>query len=359
MVIGRGWLTATDRQGKRRLDDPQDFVRLEITTALTHDVRTIPVLVDGATMPAAADLPTDIQALVRRNAVELSHARFASDTGRLARALIRSEDEPKPGRAPAVDGGRSSTAPAVDRGAVARRDPLPPWRMLAVAATVFAIISSGSIAGLWLAPDATEWWFLKIGPVAQIWVALNVMAGPALAAKLWLPRLSVQQFLGILGATFAALVAFYALPLGLQPIFSSYFPADPDHGTDTLLWTGFVGIPVSAGSGLVLGYFLAQALRGWFPDDGGPGFVPRMVLIWVATGTACSIVSLLVSTLGEAAIVRAAGAEAASQAQERMRMWSDTVIFGLAWAFGLLLTLRFAARSGAGDSASRRSRLPA
>jgi hypothetical protein len=243
VIIGRSWLTAADRQGKRRLDDADDFVRLEIATALKHGVRMIPVLVDGATMPAAADLPRDIQALVRRNAVEISHQRFATDTRHLAHALVASEPQAKAehehGPAPAPVMGASVAA-------VAPYAPVSTQRALAVAATVLAIISSGAIAGLWLAPQPTDWWFLQIGSLAQVWVVLNVMVGPGLAAKIWLPRLSALQFLGILGATFAALVPLYALPQGFQPILLSHFPADQE-GVDPLLWAGFVTIPVLAG----------------------------------------------------------------------------------------------------------------
>lgn len=349
VVIGRNWLLATDRSGNRRLDDVQDFVRLEIATALNHDVRTIPILVDGATMPAAADLPADIQALVRRNAVEISHQRFSTDTARLVRALAREPDDRKPKFATSAEPRAVAKVPAGPATAQQRSD-VPLWRIFAVAATVFAIISSGAIAGSWLMQDGAAWWYLQIGPLAQIWVGFNVMIGPALAAKLWLPGLTLQQFLGILGATLAALVAIYAIPQVLNPIFLFYFPEDPDHGVDTLLWKAFVGVPVAAGSGLGLGYFLAQALRSWFPDHGGPGFVLRMAFIWMLTGTACSVLTLLLIALGEATIVRSAGAEGAAFARERIVMWSDTVLFGLAWAAGLLVTFRFAGRSTANTS---------
>jgi|SRR5271165_850293 len=56
-VVGKHWLTATDEYGKRRLDKTDDFVRLEIATALKRGIRVIPVLVDGASMPRCGDLP--------------------------------------------------------------------------------------------------------------------------------------------------------------------------------------------------------------------------------------------------------------------------------------------------------------
>ena len=52
-VIGRNWNSIADRDNRRRLDDPDDFVRIEIEAALERGIRVIPVLVDGATMPKA------------------------------------------------------------------------------------------------------------------------------------------------------------------------------------------------------------------------------------------------------------------------------------------------------------------
>ena len=86
-LIGDQWLTITDAHGRRRLDDPDDFVRLEIEAALTRKVRVIPILVDGARMPRADELPDSLVKLVRRQALELSPARFEFDTSRLLKVL--------------------------------------------------------------------------------------------------------------------------------------------------------------------------------------------------------------------------------------------------------------------------------
>jgi ABC-type amino acid transport substrate-binding protein len=88
-VIGQEWLTVTDQHGRRRLDSPDDFVRLEIEAALSRRVRVIPILVDGATMPRAEELPGSLAGLVRRQALELSPARFDADTNRLLKVLDR------------------------------------------------------------------------------------------------------------------------------------------------------------------------------------------------------------------------------------------------------------------------------
>jgi len=86
-VIGPSWLTVKDVSGNLRLDNPEDFVRLEIATALKRDIRVIPVLVEGASPFRGTDLPDDLRLLARRNAIEISHNRFTSDIQRLVSAL--------------------------------------------------------------------------------------------------------------------------------------------------------------------------------------------------------------------------------------------------------------------------------
>ncbi len=87
VVIGKRWLEAA--AGKTpRINDPEDFVRLEIAAALARNIRVIPLLLDGARMPSEADLPEPLRALARRNALEVSNSRFQADTDRLL-ATIR------------------------------------------------------------------------------------------------------------------------------------------------------------------------------------------------------------------------------------------------------------------------------
>jgi TIR domain len=86
-VIGASWLTSKDDQGDRRLNNPEDFVRMEIATALSRDIRVIPVLVDGALMPRPTELPDDLKPLVRRNALRISDTSFDGDCQRLVAAI--------------------------------------------------------------------------------------------------------------------------------------------------------------------------------------------------------------------------------------------------------------------------------
>ncbi len=86
-VIGDRWLTITDSDGRRRIDDPEDLVRLEIETALKRNVRVIPVLVGGAQMPRQGQLPDTLASLARRQALELNPGRF--DTSQLEAQLAQ------------------------------------------------------------------------------------------------------------------------------------------------------------------------------------------------------------------------------------------------------------------------------
>jgi len=95
-IIGPQWLTAQGEDGKRRLNADNDFVRMEIESALKHDKFVIPVLVGRATMPTERDLPEAIAALAHRNAFELSHQRFAYDVEQLVRTIKAALLPPKP-----------------------------------------------------------------------------------------------------------------------------------------------------------------------------------------------------------------------------------------------------------------------
>lgn len=86
-LIDRGWADARDEQGRRRLDDPQDWNRRELEIALEQGRRLIPVLIDGAPMPAEADLPPSLRPLTRLNAMRLRDDDWETDSGKIARAL--------------------------------------------------------------------------------------------------------------------------------------------------------------------------------------------------------------------------------------------------------------------------------
>jgi hypothetical protein len=146
-VIDKTWLS-TNAGSRRRLDDPKDFVRTEIARALARGVRVIPVLVDGATMPAERDLPDDLKSFARRQAHELSDSRWDYDVERLAsvvQAALTGDMKPS---------GSGTTNPR-------RRWPAG----VAVVAGLIAIAAVGwygysrppDLNGTWDLPDGSYW----------------------------------------------------------------------------------------------------------------------------------------------------------------------------------------------------------
>jgi hypothetical protein len=86
-VIGPRWVNVAEPSGGRRLNNPSDFVRVEIGKALQRGIRVIPVLVGGASLPHPGDLPDNLQALCDRQAVELRDTRFHEDAKDLVDVL--------------------------------------------------------------------------------------------------------------------------------------------------------------------------------------------------------------------------------------------------------------------------------
>jgi hypothetical protein len=88
VVIGSSWATVEGDGGQPRLQDPDDFVRLEVANGMSHPTATvIPVLVGDARMPRAEQLPEELRPITRRNAMELSDGRWRYDVGRLNETL--------------------------------------------------------------------------------------------------------------------------------------------------------------------------------------------------------------------------------------------------------------------------------
>ena len=141
-VLDKTWLSASNIHG-RRLDDPKDFVRTEIATALSNGVRVIPVLVEGATMPSEEDLPSNIKPLARRQAHELSDSRWDYDVDKLATAIDK----------------------VLADGAEKNKRPTHRWRaLMAVAAVALAV---GASVVVWFSysrtPDLNGTWYLPDG----------------------------------------------------------------------------------------------------------------------------------------------------------------------------------------------------
>jgi hypothetical protein len=87
VLIGDKWSSVTNAQGKRRLDDPADYVIREISSALRNAVPVVPVLIGNAVMPRPEELPDSLRALTRRNAMTVTDERWDFDVHRLAKVL--------------------------------------------------------------------------------------------------------------------------------------------------------------------------------------------------------------------------------------------------------------------------------
>lgn len=130
VVIGPDWAHARDGQGRSRLLDPDDFVRIEVEAGLERDIAVIPVLVGGAAMPKRENLPESMHPLVYRNAIALrADPDFATDMQRLIRALESIL------RSPAADAGKAGTA------APARKGPRKQGVLLAALAVLTLVLA--------------------------------------------------------------------------------------------------------------------------------------------------------------------------------------------------------------------------
>jgi len=88
VLIGQDWLNSHVEANARRLDDPADFVRLEIESSLTHpNVVVVPVLVEGARMPAAAQLPAPLSKLARLQSFTLDDEEWTFGLDRLSSGI--------------------------------------------------------------------------------------------------------------------------------------------------------------------------------------------------------------------------------------------------------------------------------
>jgi hypothetical protein len=130
-LIGREWATMVDERGRRRLDDPDDYVVLELRAALERDIRVIPVLVDGAEVPSQNSLPPSLRPLVRRNAVRLDYETFRSDAAwlvqRLGELLSAAGSEATPAQEALPERTESADRrPSAGRAAAVEADPSPP-----------------------------------------------------------------------------------------------------------------------------------------------------------------------------------------------------------------------------------------
>jgi hypothetical protein len=141
-LIGDTWLIEPDAEGGRRLDDPRDFVRLEVAAALRRGTKVLPVLLEGAEMPPESELPADLRPLVRLQAIEISDTRWDYDFERLARAVSDlAGDAPRRGRRRLLAGAAAAAVLLAGAGA---------WRVAS---------RPPDVSGRWELPDGS-WWIV-------------------------------------------------------------------------------------------------------------------------------------------------------------------------------------------------------
>lgn len=186
-MIGPMWGTVTNASGGRRLEDENDFVRLEIASALRREIPVIPVLVHDAKMPRPEQLPEDLKNLAYRNSVEITHARWNSDVQLLTKALAQyvaasgaTNTEPVHAtvavQLPAPHTAKRADAPAATKSKAPLLAGIGAVVVLALAAAVYAVAhhghgtpapvpepgpapvraTTGAVAGIWTNPSAAE-----------------------------------------------------------------------------------------------------------------------------------------------------------------------------------------------------------
>ena len=150
-LIGRRWLEVTDARGVRRLEKPEDWVRIELTRALERqEIKVVPALVHDADMPSADELPEALRNLAFRNAIELSDTRWHYDVGRLIQVLEKLEEEKI-----AREGGEP--APRADSEAAPAAPPgHRPRRRLVLAAAAVAAAAAAAIVAVVLAGSGDD-----------------------------------------------------------------------------------------------------------------------------------------------------------------------------------------------------------
>jgi hypothetical protein len=209
-VIGPNWLEARDEAGARRLDDPNDFVRIEIGAALQRSIPVIPILLDGANVPRANQLPEDLKELAMRNWLEVRHVSFHSDLDKLVRNLkarLGKADADK-GQTWKEDVRRASA----ERGAQLRaqleqrpQPPVKPWLLPAIGA-----IAASLPAALLTVIDSYY----------PVYIALVVEALYGGAAGMLVPRFGILKAIAIpiIPGAVLAFVLLAAIGLVQEPI---------------------------------------------------------------------------------------------------------------------------------------------
>jgi hypothetical protein len=153
-LIGPGWSSAIGPDGRRRLENPNDVVRLELEFALQRQMLVIPVLLRGATMPSPEELPHSLAPLARCQAFELSDRLWRESTRALLDAIAQEEQHrnrvaptsPPPTESTGPPSGAHSRAEPTERSKTTRRRSRS--RLMAIVAALLAVAVVGGVAAI-------------------------------------------------------------------------------------------------------------------------------------------------------------------------------------------------------------------
>ena len=281
VVIGRSWLDVKNADGERRLDDPEDFVRLEVALALGGDAVVIPVLVGGAAMPAEEDLPPDLVPLARRHAVTLIDADWRAGEARVVAALrriVEPVEEPSHLEEPAA-----RFVPPVEPSV--EREETPVTRIPVIASALGLAGAVALVAGTWLQVDLWAHPDLGVdrdglgyfGSVAPMTIAVAATGMLLLSYSRGAARLATGMFLGFALAGVARYV-------GLLGVFSNSGEEEASRVVSGA-WIALVGC------GLLVAAALVRISADREERDPAGVLVPRLLVI---AGAALVIVATAV-----------------------------------------------------------------
>ncbi len=255
VVIGPRWATLTDDDGVVRIADAEDFVRLEVGTALRRsDVTVIPVLVSGARMPDGDDLPHDLRPLTRRNALELSDGRWRDDVRRLTsrlEELLAGTTAIHPAVKPGSNGGAAESSVGAAPAPVSAAGPVRIVIEGIMVAAVVGLVAGGLANAL---PD-------KLSNPDQVLKRMATWVPVALGIAIWLTirfgqrsiarNLLLALGIGAVASALAGVISYY--PEQKPSDLAVTVPAYAVLGAGMGGLMGLLWVPRRPGTGLVAG----------------------------------------------------------------------------------------------------------
>jgi hypothetical protein len=233
-LIGKSWLTARNADGVRRIDDAEDFVRIEIGTALTRGVPVIPITLQDVGVPRAESLPKTLKALARRQAFDLRHDRWETDVS----LLIEQVD--------AIIDSRPASTAAADILRTASAKSSIGWKF---STGIFIATVLVALGGYVLASSATlPFQYSTLPTLAAVAILGGAVHGYERHTSPWLDL--------IVGASMTVVVVLAIFAVNYVPGEVSYWPqSDPS-------WTIAKEFGACLFCGFVLGALAARLIRG-------------------------------------------------------------------------------------------------